>query len=80
MTTDTIRALLAARPFRGFTLRTASGQEFSVSHPEAMSVSPGGRTVYIWTTDNGGVTIDLLLVESVGDASKHRRPPRRKSA
>jgi hypothetical protein len=78
MTTQAIRDLLATRPFRRFKIRTVSGMEYPVTHPEALSISPGGRTVHVWTSKEGGATLDLLLVEAV--TQDDDRQTRRRSA
>jgi hypothetical protein len=78
MSARKIRDMLATKPFRRFKLRTVSGMEYAVTHPEAVSVSPGGRMIHVWTSKEGGIAIDLLLVESV--SQDEERQTRRRSA
>ncbi len=65
MTSDQIVGALKSEPFRPFILKTASGQEFRIDHPEIVVLSPGRRTVYVFEKPDGAVIIDLLLVESI---------------
>ena len=78
MTSDRIKELYAAEPFRPFTLHLADGSTARVISPEFMMFTPGGRTIVVSKADDGAVEIiDLLLVTkvSVGGAngSKRRR-------
>ena len=65
MTVEQFRKFKKARPFEPFTIRTADGLVYDVSHPEVISSSPAGRTVIIMHADGSMVTIDLLLVTSI---------------
>jgi phosphoribulokinase len=66
MTTDELRRALRNQPFRPFTLRTASGRQYTVSHPEFVALSRGGRTIAVFSTEENAFEIlDLLLVESI---------------
>ncbi|HRQ71594.1 MAG TPA: hypothetical protein PLU35_01045 [Phycisphaerales bacterium] len=65
MIADTIREALKAQPFRTFTMRTAGGREYRIDHPELAAVSPGGRVLVVFTSADGAVTIDTLLIESM---------------
>lgn len=65
MVADTIREALRAQPFRTFTMRTAGGREYRIDHPELAALSPGGRVLVVFTTADGAVTIDTLMIESM---------------
>lgn len=66
MTTDEVRCAIKAQPFRPFVLRTTSGQEYLVEHPEFVALSKGGRTIAVFSTrENAFEIVDLLLVESI---------------
>lgn len=80
MTTDEIRKAIRNQPFRPFTLRTTSGTQLYIDHPEFVAMSKGGRTLAVFSTDeNAFEIIDLLLVESIQfGGNGHGR--RRKSA
>jgi hypothetical protein len=56
---------MAARPFRPFTIRTVDGREFRVDHPEMAWATPGGRVVFVATSEDSAAAIDLLLVTSL---------------
>lgn len=75
MTTEEVRKAIKAQPFRTFVLRTTSGQEFLVEHPEFVALSKGGRTIAVFSTsENAFEIVDLLLVESIrfGEPGKGR--------
>jgi hypothetical protein len=75
MTTDEVRTAIKAQPFREFVLRTTSGQEFLVEHPEFVALSKGGRAIAVFsTTENAFEIVDLLLLESIrfGEPGKRR--------
>ena len=61
----TIRDALAERPFRPFTVRTVSGREYRVPHPEHALVSPKGRNLIITFDDDAIRVIDMLMIEGV---------------
>ena len=73
MIADAIRERLSARPFRPFALKLGSGDRFVVSHPELVSLSPGGRRLILWVAPEKAADIDLLLVESIQEQSRNRR-------
>lgn len=62
MTTNHIKALHAAKPFRAFRIHMADGASVDVTHPETMLLSQGGRTVFVNTAGEDVSIIDLLLV------------------
>ncbi len=65
MTIEQLRKAHRSQPFEPFVLRTADGREFKVSHPEALSISPLGRTIVVMTPDGAHEVIDLLPVASI---------------
>ncbi|HRQ73678.1 MAG TPA: hypothetical protein PLU35_11680 [Phycisphaerales bacterium] len=77
MITEAIKARLNTSPFRPFDLKMGSGEVFSVRHPEMVSVSPGGRRLILWVGDEASVDLDVLLIESLRDASSNGRHRRR---
>jgi hypothetical protein len=76
MTSDRIKALYSAKPFRPFTLHLADGTKTQVASPEFMMLTPGGRTLVVGHGDDALDIIDLLLVTkvSIGNGSR-KRPP-----
>lgn len=75
MTIDQLKAMMAKRPFRQFTLRLADGSRVSVTHPELVLVVPPGRTIIVATGYESFEIIDLLLVAAieVGNGRSRRR-------
>jgi len=66
---------MRTRPFRPFTIRTAGGRDFRIDHPEMAWATPGGRVVFVATSEDSAAAIDLLQVtwvEPVGIAAPHR--------
>lgn len=62
MTTDRLRNVWKAEPFRPFTIHLADGREVRVQHPEFLSRSPSGRSIIVYQPDESFNVIDLLLV------------------
>ena len=62
MTTNQWRESMATRPFRPFSIRTADGRDFRIDHPEMAWATPGGRVVFVATSEDSAAAIDLLLV------------------
>jgi hypothetical protein len=80
MTTERLQQVLAAKPFRPFTIHLADGDEVPVASPEFVSSSPSGRTVVVWQPDDRMNILDLLLVTNlvVEPANGHRPRSRKK--
>jgi hypothetical protein len=63
-TRNQVRLLITARPFRPFTVRTNSGETYTVHHPELVSCSTDGRDMYL--SDDGGThLLEMLCVEAL---------------
>ena len=62
MTADRVREYLRARPFEPFALHLADGCSHVVTHPEAIVLSPSGRTAVVSRGGNAVSVIDVLLV------------------
>ena len=60
MHTDTFKELLHAQPFQPFTVHTVSGETYLVDHPDFVSLSRGGRTVYISLPGGEGERVRIL--------------------
>lgn len=77
MTTDQVKELYKAKPFRAFTLHLADGDTIPVKSPEFMWMTPGGRTIFVSQGGDSAAIIDLLLVTKItvgnGSASSKRR-------
>lgn len=73
MITDAIKSRLGAAPFKPFVVKLGSEKTFMVPHPEFVSLSPGGRHMILWIGDDRYVDIDVLLIESIEQASSNGR-------
>ena len=62
MTIEQIRAARTAAPFKPFTIHTADGRSFHVSHPDFLSHHPAGRTLIVYGSGDSFSILDLLLV------------------
>ena len=81
MTIEQLRKAHQAQPFRPFTIHTADGRQFHVPHRDFLSMSPTGRTVVVYGSDDACDIIDLLLVGSLElGPQNHRRRPRARGA
>jgi hypothetical protein len=58
MEADQFRNAIGTRPF---TIRTSSGEKYTVRHPETVSISPSGRTV-AFVTDEGHAVFDMAAI------------------
>ena len=66
MTTEEIRQLLQASPFRPFTAYLASEKAVTVRHPDFAVLTPKGRTLILLHTDDEAVDIlDVPLIARV---------------
>lgn len=77
MTTQQWKEAMGTRPFVPFTVRTADGREYRVDHPENAWATPGGRVVFVATSQDSAAALDLLLVtalEPVGFSSGRAKP------
>lgn len=65
MTTEQFRATLHQQPFRPFTIRMADGRAFEVAHRDFVAMSPSGRTVIVYESDENYSILDLLLMSEL---------------
>jgi hypothetical protein len=65
MTTEQFRTTLHQQPFRPFIIRMADGRAIDVSHPDFVAMSPSGRTVIVYHTDESYSVLDLLLMSEL---------------
>ena len=79
MTTDQLRNLWKAEPFRPFVMHLADGREVPVVHPEFLLRSPSGRTVIVYQPDDSFNIVDLLLVTDLQVSSNGHRKRRGRS-
>lgn len=77
MTKQQLDRMMKAKPFRAFGIRLADGKVVRVEHPEMAIVSPGGRTLIVYTGDEDFEIIDVFLVtslETVNGKPARKRP------
>ena len=65
MTEEQFRAVLRKQPFQTLVIHTASGEAYTVSHPESIWQDPNGSTVILSAQDAGVVLLDATLVSEV---------------
>jgi hypothetical protein len=76
MTSEQLRAVHKAQPFKPFTVHLADGTSVDVRHPELLLQTQGGRTIFVNTAGEDVAIIDLLLVTKItfsNGRSKGRR-------
>lgn len=80
MTIERFREVLAAKPFRPFTICLADGTSIPVISQEFVAASPSGRTVVVFQPDDRMSILDLLLVTKlvVDPKTNGERRPNRK--
>jgi hypothetical protein len=72
MTTDRLRNVWKAEPFKPFIIHLADGRQLKVVHPEFLSRSPSGRSIVVHQPDDSFNVIDLLLVTDLEVGSNGR--------
>lgn len=65
MTTEQFRATLHQQPFRPFTIRMADGRAFEIAHRDFVALSPSGRTIIVFQSDEIYSVLDLLLMSEL---------------
>jgi len=60
-TKEQLRAFITARPFQAITIKMASGERFTIRHPENAACDDRGRNLAIF--DEGMHLVEMLLVE-----------------
>ena len=60
-TREQLRAFTTARPFQPFIIKMASGEKFTIRHPENAACDERGRNLVVFS---GGMRlVEMLLVE-----------------
>jgi hypothetical protein len=70
MRPDDVREAMHAAPFKPFLLCLADGRRVEIPHPDFISLSPSGRTAFVWGRDNRHHFIDVALVLSIETAAE----------
>jgi hypothetical protein len=61
-TPEQLREMITARPFRPFVVKLASGESYTIRHPENASCDARGRSMSVYD-DDGFHLVEMLLVE-----------------
>ena len=73
MEVQPIRDAHNQKPFKPFTITTAAGEKFDVTHPENMWQTGGGRTVLLRKGPEGVAMIDADSITSLEFGKARRR-------
>jgi hypothetical protein len=65
MNVEHLRAARNAVPFVPFTIYMADGRSHRIPHPDYLSMSPGGRTVIAYQTEEAGCILNMNLVTDI---------------
>jgi len=79
MTTQQLRLLHQAKPFRPFTIHMADGTSVQVNQPELLLHTQGGRTAFVNTEGEHVTIVDLLLVTKLTYQNENGARRRRRS-
>jgi hypothetical protein len=75
MTIEQLDSVYKSQPFKPFTIHLADGTHHTISHPELMWRTPGGRTIIVSLGGEKMAIVDLLLVTKIthGNGATRRR-------
>jgi len=77
MTIEQVRSLYNAAPFKPFAIHLANGRQIPVKHREFMAISPSGRIIAVYQSDDTSDIIDLSVITDLkvenGEARKGHR-------
>jgi hypothetical protein len=79
MTSEQLREVWKADPFRPFTIHLADGRNVNVNHRDFLMQSPSGRTVIVYLPDDSHKVIDLLLVTELEVSNGKTRRSRKRT-
>ncbi|HEX5219757.1 MAG TPA: hypothetical protein VFZ59_09330 [Verrucomicrobiae bacterium] len=78
MVIPSIREFNRTVPFKPYEIRMASGERYTVSHPDFAFVSPKGSFVIVFGKDEHPYHLSALLIESATPLNGHHRRKSRK--
>ena len=78
MTTQQLREVWKADPFRPFTIHLADGRSVTVNHRDFLMLSPSGRTIVVFDPQDRMNILDLLLVTNLQIEPANGSRPRKK--
>jgi hypothetical protein len=79
MTSEQLKTLHEAKPFRPFTIHMADGTSVPVNHPELLLRTQGGRTAFVNTEGEMVTIVNLLLVTKLTYQNENGARRRRRS-
>ena len=65
MSIDAIKSELHRSPFRPFKLTLADGREVRVPHHEYVMFSPGGGTLWVFSSPEAYTTVETALITQI---------------
>jgi hypothetical protein len=79
MVIESIRGFNRSVPFVPYEIHTASGERYTVPHPDFISISPRGSFVVVIDSKDRPHHLNALLIERASLLNSHRRrkTPRR---
>ena len=80
MVIESIREFNRAVPFIPYEIHTASGERYSVPHPDFISISPKGSFVAVIDAKDRPHHLNALLIERASLLNGHHRRKTRKRA
>lgn len=66
-TREQLRTFITARPFQPFVIKMASGERFTIKHPENAACDERGRNLAVFS--DGMHLVEMLLVEVMEPAT-----------
>jgi hypothetical protein len=80
MTTQALRKLHKAEPFRPFVSRLGDGQALPVRHPEFLAYSPNSWIATVYAEQGSFELVDLLITGLEVSRNGRRRSTKRKQS
>ena len=72
MKIENLKALRRPRPFRQFTLSTASGESYGITHPELIMFSPDESLAIIASAPSNVTLVDVDSISVVSFIAENR--------
>ena len=74
MIANEIRNLQHAEPFEPYTIHTSDGKSLYVKHPDYCLITPGGETVYVYSTETVREIVAARNITRVAPGARKARP------
>jgi hypothetical protein len=66
--------MLRQQPFRPFAIRMTDDRAFKVAHRDFVALSPAGRTVFVYESEEAFSVLDLLLMSELKVSNGNGQP------